>query len=378
MLTRHIALSVALVVAVVAGGGARADDTFIPKLIIGNDDSYLQLYGQTDPGLLIDNDGRSTLGYGPVDNGNASTRLGLQLHFGLPNVAFVGANVEGEYDPYSTKYVNQANRGDPDWSRALLRKAEIYVNSERFGGLWLGQGSMASDRTAEVDLSGTEVIGDSAVGDLAGGQLFAFANGNGLSTIKVGDVFGNFDGLGRKLRVRYDTPSFAGFTLSASYGTEVVPEPTDVDVWDIALRHASEFGGFKIAGALAYSETGPGTDRYDGSVSALHVPSGISVTAAAGFNEPSNGIEGHYLYGKVGYQRQFFEQGITAFSVDIYSGDDIKTADADSFSWGVQIVQNFDYYQAQLYLGLRSYEYDDGAADYDRNRAALTGIRIRF
>jgi hypothetical protein len=42
------------------------------------------------------------------------------------------------------------------------------------------------------------------------------------------------------------------------------------------------------------------------------------------------------------------------------------------------MVQNFDYYQIQAYLGFRSYEYDDEAADYDRILAALTGFRLKF
>ena len=345
--------------------------------MVGDDDHYFQLYGQIDPGLLIDDNGQSTLGYGPVDNGNASTRLGLRAFNRFNNDFFVGANVEEEYDPYSTKFVNPLNRGDPDWQRYLLRKAEVYANSKQFGVLWLGQGSMASDATAEVDLSGTEVIGYSSVSDLAGGQLFAFANGKGLSDVKVGDVFSNFDGLSRKLRVRYDTPTVAGFTASASYGTEVVPEPTDVDVWDVALRYAGEFGGFELASAAAYSWTGDG-NRYDGSASILHVPSGLSVTVAGGVNDKSVGDTGAYVYGKLGYQRQFFDAGVTAFSIDFYDGNDIKTAGSESFSWGAFVVQNFDYYQTQVYLGFRSYEYQDDVAKYDRNIAALTGARVKF
>src|SRR6185312_12366540 len=116
------------------------------------------------------------------------------------------------------------------------------------------------------------------------------------------DVFNDFDGDGRKLRVRYDTPSFAGFTLSGSYGTEVVPEPTGVDVWDVALRYAGEFAGLRIASAIAYSDTGS-ANRYDGSISILSVPTGISVTAAGGYDQRSGGADRRYVYGKLGYQR---------------------------------------------------------------------------
>jgi hypothetical protein len=162
------------VAVIVASCTAKAADTFIPKFLVGDRDTYLQLYGQIDPGLLIADDGQDTLGYVPVDNGNSSTRLGLRFYMGVYGGAFVGANVEAAYDPYSTNFVNRLNRGNPDWDRYLLRKAEGYFNSKQTGVLWLGQGSTASDGTAEVDLSGTEVIGYASIGELAGGQLFAF------------------------------------------------------------------------------------------------------------------------------------------------------------------------------------------------------------
>ena len=46
--------------------------------------------------------------------------------------------------------------------------------------------------------------------------------------------------------VRYDTPTFAGFSLGASWGED--------DYWDIAMRYNGEHSGFKLAFATAYSE----------------------------------------------------------------------------------------------------------------------------
>jgi predicted porin len=46
--------------------------------------------------------------------------------------------------------------------------------------------------------------------------------------------------------VRYDSPTFPGFSVSASWGED--------DFWDVAARYAGEHGGFKIAVAAAYSE----------------------------------------------------------------------------------------------------------------------------
>ncbi|MCB1486064.1 MAG: porin [Bauldia sp.] len=358
------------------GAQASADETLVPKLQIGDDTFNLRFYGQFDPGVLFADDGRDGKWYAPVDNSNSSTRFGVFFHVGDPDGASVGANYEFEYDPYATKYVNQDNEGDPDWDRYLTRKAEVFVDTD-FGKVWIGQGSMASDGTAEVDLSGTSVIGYSGVSDLAGGQLFAI-KGDGLTDFKVSDVFKNYDGLSRKFRVRYDTPTLAGFTVSGSYGTEIFPERTDVDVWDVALRYAGEFGAIRVASAVAYSDKGDDNGVYDGSVSLLHVPTGLSLTGAAGYDERDGDDHGAYVYGKLGYQKAFFDVGKTAFSADIYSGDDIRVAGSDSFSWGLQAVQNFDYYQTQVYLGYREYEYDDRDGSYKPVRAVLTGARVKF
>ena len=45
--------------------------------------------------------------------------------------------------------------------------------------------------------------------------------------------------------VRYDSPVFGGFSVSASWGED--------DMWDVAARYAGEYNGFKVAAAAAYS-----------------------------------------------------------------------------------------------------------------------------
>jgi Gram-negative porin len=350
--------------------------TAIPKLRIGDDDSYFEFYGQINKGLLVFDDGESTLGYIPVDNGNSSTRAGIRIYGAITDDWSLGGNLEWEWNPYSTTNVNQLNRDDFDWDTELLRKAEAYLTSDTLGKLWLGQGSMASDSSAEVDLSGTSVVGYSLISDMAGGPFLRLDDGL-LSTVKVKDAFTNFDGLGRKLRVRYDTPSFAGFTLAASVGTQVVPEETHVTVWDIVARYENTFDDFKVSAAVAYSEPGDHQNLYDGSFSILHDPTGISLTFATAYSDEET-VDGRYGYVKLGYQTDFFEVGKTAFSVDAYYGEDIAANGSDSTSFGAQFVQNLDYLQTELYLGLRSYSYDEAVTGFDDSFAVLTGARVKF
>ncbi len=87
--------------------------------------------------------------------------------------------------------------------------------------------------------------------------------------------------------------------------------------------------------------------------SLLHQPTGLSITLAAGYSDKES-VDGHYGYAKVSYQTDIFEAGKTAFSVDAYFGRDIKGKGTDSDSYGVQVVQNLDYWQTELFVGART------------------------
>ena len=243
--------------------------------------SYVEFYGQINKGLLVFDDGEETLGYFPVDNGNSSYPLRRSCSTATSMTDWsLGGNLEWEWNPYSTNNVNQLNRGDFDWDTDLLRKAEAYVNSEDLGKLWLGQGSMASDGTAEVDLSGTTVVGYSLVADMAGGPFFRLDDGDALRSARQGCIHEfrrSWPQVARSLR---HAEFLGGFSLATSVGTQMVPDETNVTVWDIAARYDNTIDDFKVAGAVAFSEPGEDHRSYDGSVSFLHEPTGLSLTVA--------------------------------------------------------------------------------------------------
>jgi hypothetical protein len=333
----------------------------------------LRFSGQLNFGVLSYDDGGET-NTSFVDNDNSSSRARLQLFHEGAEWRTEGI-VEVEYQPLASNVVSQLD-DEPDWDfdKTYIRKFESIFTSERFGTFWLGQGSMASDLTAEVDLSGTTVIAYSSISDTAGGQFFRFGDGL-LSDTTVGDAFNNFDGLGRKVRVRYDTPAFNGFQVRTSYGQDALNDD-DASLYDVAATYAGEFPDFEVAGAVSYSwNDGNGVDRLAGSVSALHA-SGVSATVAAGAQYADG--SGRYGYGKLGYERGWFDFGATAVSVDYYSGSDIAADLSDSTSWGVAVVQDIDAANTELWLTWREYDYDDDAADYQSGQAVFGGMRFRF
>lgn len=234
---------------------------------------------------------------------------------------------------------------------------------------------MATDGAAESDLSGTTLVNYVSVPDTAGAFRFRDAGG-ALTTRTIGGTFRDFDG-GRRGRVRYDTPSFGGFVLSASYGEEILVQNSNLDSRDVALRYNGEAGGFKISGAIGYARVnlGNGT-RFSntiGSVSVLH-ETGLNCTLAAG--DRTN--QGSYVYGKVGYLAEWFAVGSTALAFDYQSGSDRTVAGASSSALGLGAVQKFDAVNIEAYLGYRSYELSEPGTEYRDANSVLFGARWKF
>ena len=102
-----------------------------------------------------------------------------------------------------------------------------------------------------TDLSGTQLIANYVLFD--GGGFFLRSDGD-APRLRWGDIGycysqarpwgGDCDGIVMD-GVRYDSPTFAGFSVSASWGED--------DDWEVAGRYAGEWRGFKIALGVGYS-----------------------------------------------------------------------------------------------------------------------------
>lgn len=358
-------------------GGMRpnAPPHLIPDLRVGDATNYFELYGQMNKGLLIYDDGAATFEFFPVDNDYQPTLAGLWL-VGTANGGYtLGANLEAQWAPSSTLIVNQLEPSSFGPEDLELRKAEIYIKND-WGTVWLGHGNMSSFPSAQYDLSGTIPVSLSAVEDTAGGLFLRFSDGT-LSDVQILEAFNNFNGLGRRLRVRYDTPTVNGVYVSTSVGTVIEPTPNDLIGADVALVYNNTISDLQLSGSVALSMPEPDLTLLDGSLSALHVPTGWSLTVA-GAIEHTGTNDPHYGYAKLGYETSWFDIGKTAFSVEAYVGADIFTAGDHSTSVGAQVVQNVDYLQTQLYLSARMYQYDDATSSYETSTAVLTGAMVSF
>jgi len=335
----------------------------------------VSLSGQVNRGVLFTDDGDSTDAFF-VDNDNSSTRIRILGEADYDENTTIGTNIEVQFESNSTADVNQNSKRNVGNDNFTQRKLELYVDNKQLGRLTLGQGDTASNGTSEQDLSGTTVIGYSGVTDFAGGLFVRDSNTNALTGLKINDVTSNLDGLSRDDRIRYDTPKFSGFSLATSAVAD--------DRYDVALFYGDRLGDVEVRGAVSYaSASASGTanafDIVNGSVSALHVPSGVSATFAAGTRDTDNqDNDTTFYYGKLGYQTNFFDFGKTAISADLYYGEEFVTADDETFSVGLQLVQNIKKVGAELYGGFRLYDYDDSATDYETLYGVMVGARVKF
>lgn len=335
--------------------------------------STVLLYGQFDPAYLSFDDGVSTTSE-IVDNTNSNSRVGLDFMQDYGHNVF-RFNFETALGFRQSASVSQTNTPDAwDWEKTDIRKVDFSLKTPMYGTFYAGQGSMATDGVAEQDLSGTTLVTYASISDTAGGFEFRTSAG-ALSGVTIGSTFTDLDG-GRRGRVRYDTPTFAGFTLSAAWGQEILADNNDDEFYDVALRYAGEFGAIRIAGGVGYTNRDSnGVDTSDtmGSISILH-DSGFNVTVAAGDRDDG----GNYGYGKLGYIGNWFPVGSTALSVDYYDGSDFVSQGSSASSVGFGAVQKFDDINLEAYLGYRTYELSEVGQSYRDADSILFGARIKF
>ena len=376
------------------------------EAVTSTNNMTLKIKGQVNRAVLWHDNGNQS-NFAHVDNASSSTRLNVNGEGKVDANTVVGGEVEFELQTNASDNVDvHATGSKSDRNTIKNRITDVYVKSARWGDLIAGHGKMASDETMEnTDLSKTGVISaGTAVTDMAGATVFFDATSqkktpaNGIA-ITVANVFNGADGLGREDRLRYNTPNFNGVSLQASHAYR-----NTNDKWDVALKYAGEFAGTKLAAQAAYVDQ-QGSDasalqiagdnakykQFNGSLGMLF-PMGISLMVAAANRDwqEKNVNDGTLYFGKLGYQHDFFESGLTAFAVDYghYKNMTYNRTTAlgakqryRGKSYGAFMVQHFDRIASEIYLGARVYKLDGPVAQNQRYKditALMLGARVKF
>ncbi len=334
----------------------------------------LSLYGHINKAAMYVNNGDTSKWY-VVDNINSQTRLGLRANVETSSNWDIGGRIEYGIVSNASSDVNQLNTNNATSTSFKLRWAEVSFKNERFGKFSLGKGSSASDGSAEVDLSGTTVASYAGYSDMAGSSLWYEGSTDNLSRLEISNVHSDFDGLSRTDRIRYDTPSFAGFSVAASANSG--------DAFDGALWYNRKFGETKLAAGIAWANPGDLNSsvdsQYSGSISAMF-PMGFNATFSLGGQEldasrrdnPTN------WYGKLGYQTKFYDAATTSFSIDYGETSDLAQNNDKLKSWALAAVHNLSDWGTEVYLAYRNHQLDRDGRDFDDIHVFWTGARVKF
>ena len=330
----------------------------------------LSLSGWVNRAVNIVDDGKDTDAYF-VDNDNAESRVNFAGTAKITGDLTLGGMIELTIAPNKASNVNQEHQETGDIFEQRITEATL--DSKRFGKLSLGKGFSAAYGSGSRDLSRTSVISYSTVADTAGGMLFRQKDDDTLTNLPINVAFQSFDGLSRVNRVRYDTPTYYGFHLSAAAVSD--------QRYDTALWWGGQGYGFKAIGAAGLAD--PNKDdtglQYDGSFSLLHEDTGLNLTLSAGLQERDNQSDAGNLYGKLGWLTRFFSFGQTAFGVDYTRTRNQPTENDDGYSIGAAAVQFFEDYGTDIYLLYRLYSLDRDVEPevHDINVVSI-GARVKF
>lgn len=303
------------------------------------------------------------------------------------------------------------NADNPNASADSLvtRQSYWFVKSEQLGKVGVGLQSQASDNAAIlVDGSGSLVAANWVMFDNSNFQrVIKRRTNNGVPAPAVAGTYKFNDGLPETWgdlaycqhigggiggdchgvptnSVRYDTPTFGGFSVSATWGED--------DFWDVAARYAGEIGGFKLAATVAYSERtdessldarslfGERESEYiQGAVYIQHVPTGLFAYGAYG-QERNKGtvayasfdpadltefdFDNNRWYVKAGVRQRWMSLGHTVVygeygeANDMFSPSHIEDGylGTEMRQWGVGLVQEIDAAAMSMWLRYRNYE----------------------
>lgn len=307
-------------------------------------------------------------------------------------------------DPFGRAAGEGMDQNNPNLNRGLnTQMAYWYIQNKDLGKVSVGRMAHAGKSAAMgTDQSGTQIIDSYTLLD-GFPQFIIRTDGNldpaGLTWGQLAFCYAQSSPLGGDCNgivlngVRYDTPTVAGFTASASWGED--------DFWEVALRYSSEFSGFKLALGAGYSEftienvTGPlppGSKKdskfFQAGGYLQHVASGLFVHAAYGHEDNSDTAVGpgllmppdsHHWYVKAGIRRAWTPLGATIVYGDYAEYIDqvgpgalnLRVESSTFRRSGATIAQEIDAAAMTIYLKYDHYEAEVSGNSLNEN---LTGL----
>jgi len=387
----------------------------------GNRKVSLTVSGQVNEAVIFWDDGFENNAY-VVTNNMSRTRF-----------RFVGdAKINADWKTgylleIGVRYANSGNRtqltpnAGGESNSIDIRHSAWWLENKQLGRIWVGETSSASDGITEINLANAITAGNDP--SAWGGGYFLRKADNTLSALRWNNITPSFAGSwamdgDRNNIVRYVSPTFQGFTVSAAWGED--------DMWDVALRYANEFNGVRVAAGIGYKQHSDnvGKSGADGIICAdtlsgvtgvsgvdcntlglsgaiMHVPTGLYVHASWSRTEDKNRDvvfgynvkdEDRHWYIQGGIERNFFGIGKSTFygeygnyetgaalsstggvasnaasaasAINVAAGGiggpaaNDRIGSADATQWGFGFIQGVDAAAMDLYIAYKHFEAD--------------------
>jgi hypothetical protein len=263
----------------------------------GNRKMSLTITGQVHRMTLWWNDGDRDDVYFGLDNTNSSSRFSFTGTAKVTPTVSVGFDITIEIEAGGTSSkVNQFdedgklgaqinggfgasfNASNVDAYFGDARRVAWWIEDTRLGRLTVGRYESAGAITT-IDLAGIGAGASASVILVNGGFLIRGPGGEYWAT-SIGNLGDPAANQGRTELLRWDSPTWQGFILSASIGETG-------DFWGVMLRYANEFNGVRVAAGIGYEEA---TDKFTANscVGIANFPAVAPQTAAC-VNPPGAG-----------------------------------------------------------------------------------------
>jgi hypothetical protein len=396
----------------------------------GNRVVSLQISGSVNQALLVWDDGIDSDAYVVTPTGSSVFRfrgegkISEEMKAGYyMEIAVYG---EGAFlvNQVNDEAFDPANPASAAFSDSVsLQHNALYLDHAKVGRLWIGQTSGATDNITVINPANSVGIRNMGT-QLYMGNFVVRREGSAAVTggvtesagYRFRDLFGgdSSQSIGEGHRydlVKYESPSIAGFTVSASWGED--------DYWDAALRYAGLLGGrFKVAAGIGYGNfedttttnaacvgvvagsTEADCHQLGASGGIMDMGTGLFFHVAYGFRQ-DDGLEDRFvgfdgdresLYFQAGIEKNWFGVGATTLfgeyqHVDMgsfFTTAGLSFASAEAEVWGLGVVQKFDAAALDLYATFRNISSESAATiggpsiDNEDWQEFYAGARIAF
>lgn len=285
----------------------------------GNRKVSLTVSGWVNHSIMAWDDGEESDVYVSGDTTDLATNISFAGSAKINSDLSAGYHINIFFDDATALVQTQTN--DDAGFGVTVQRSNWWIKSESLGKITVGLQSATGDNVAILaDFSGTlfpanNVIFDGAFFNLRpkGGTGLVSANWSGLSFCNsIGFGIGSDCNGFRTNAVRYDSPTIAGFSVSASWGED--------DKYEGAIKYANKWQDLQVSAAVGYGIThgtegvGQRSEYLQIGAMVKHLPSNLWIYGSWDTEDTEGGFsDGTQLYLKAGWSPKLNSLGTTHF-----------------------------------------------------------------